>query len=196
MDSCRSCALPHKYMGAHEVVTLSRLDSSWHSSFPNSWHPVDCLPDIHDCLENWPIFVVGPESSLSLDPLSLAIRWSGHQWGDGQIQGWPRWEDRTKLRTASFFKADNLHRQDSNAVIKDRRDRRRAGEQGLHIKHIYIINELFLNQGMYLCNLMKLLRPRPWHYPFTIWIINEKHLSAEIPCNQSSDQSILLQHPS
>ena len=80
--------------------------------------------------------------------------------------------------------------------ISDWRNRRRAGEQGLHIKHIYIINELFLNQGMYLCNLMKLPRPRPWHYLFTIWIINEKHLSAEIPCNQSSDQSILLQHPS
>ena len=37
-----------------------------------------------------------------------------------------------------LFKADNLHLQDSNAVIKDRRDRRRAGEQGLHMKHIYI----------------------------------------------------------
>ena len=63
---------------------------------------MDCLPDTHYHPENRPIFVVDFGfsfwiSSSPLDPLSLAFWLSGHQWGDGQIQGWLRGEDRTPL---------------------------------------------------------------------------------------------------
>ena len=44
-----------------------------------------------------------------------------------------------------LFKADNLHRQDRNAVINVWRNRSRAGEQGLHIINICIIKESFFH---------------------------------------------------
>ena len=66
---------------------------------------MDCLPDTHDHPENRPISVVDFQFSFGISlgaPLSLASWLSGHQWGDGQIQGWLRGEDRK--RRASFQK--------------------------------------------------------------------------------------------
>ena len=67
---------------------------------------MDCLPDIHYYPENRQISVVGfvfwlEISPSPLDSLSLAFWFSGHQWGDGQIQGWWKGWDGTRLKTAS-----------------------------------------------------------------------------------------------
>ena len=95
---------------------------------------MDCLPDTQDCPENCGIFVVGPETSLPLDPLSLASWLSSPQRRNWSMQGWQRGEDRRRrLSAGSCLLKSNTSK--SKAVMMEKKEGFKSCNRGAHHYH-------------------------------------------------------------